>query len=274
MPPPPFDSLLWVEGKGSETALSGITADSDANEGYAYSGDTVTAKKGFGPPLIVGAGATSPTTMSGAALSGNRSRSQERWGFPGSSHDWPHNGFTRDLRLPFQEGEEISGYTASNADEFDILMADIVYEAPHMYPKNIIEAYQMSGAGGEVYSVEGSLTTTSGSCTALDGQELLDVTSTQDLWIDEEARYALLGLMPQIGFANGGGVLQVRALSGKWQGRIPNIPLPEQSGVTFDPGKPTFPYEPLEFDGDNMPLLSIISPTAGAHLFSMLIAKM
>jgi len=270
----PYGTLGWVEGKGAATALAGITADADGNPGYTTSGDGITLKKGSGTPMVVGFGATSPTKMDGSALAGNRSRSQMKWLGPGSSNNWPSKGFLKDLRLKFQDGEVVTGYTASNEDEMDLLIADVVYGPPHAYPKTIDEAVHMGGGFKEVYSIDSSLTTTSGSFTAADGREDMDTTTVDDLWLDSDAQYSILGIMPCIGFANGGGVLDVSSLPEAWGGHNPSIPIPEQSGVTFDAGEVSLAYEPIgPFYGDALPQLAIRSSAAGAHLFGLIVGK-
>lgn len=277
---PPYGTLIWSEGKGTETALSGVTAGfgiaatRTTMPGYTSSGDYYELKKGYGNPMIVGFGAYSLTKMQGSALSGNRSRNQERWLGPGSSNNFPSKGWAKDLRLGFQQGERVSAYCCSDADEYDLVGADVVYGAPHNYPKTINEAVALGGGFSEVYSIDGSLTTTVGSCTDADGKEAMDVTTTQDLWLDSDSMYSIIGVMPNIGLANGGGLLRVTALPQAWDGGVPAIPIPEQSGVTFDAGELSLAYEPIgPFPGDALPQLEIVAPTAGAELFGLLVGK-
>lgn len=274
-----YDTLTWSEDLATAaTTLAGVTsgfgtaAARTRKAGYTSAADYYELLRGNGTPYITRVWGYSITKIHGTALAGNRSMSQMKFLTPGSANDLISHG-TGVYRLKFQEGEQVSAYAAMGAGEMALVCADVAYGAPVDYPSNLIDAVAAAGVS-QVFCIDTLITTTTGSCTNADGKATLDSCTQEDLWLDSNANYKLIGVQGNRSLSNCGGALFVDGLGGEWTGRTPAVPLAELSGVTFDTSEPAFfARGGLPFKGDALPSLYIVSPTSGAVQLGLFIGK-
>lgn len=269
-----YDTITWAEARAGN-GYDGIAGKGPAP--FAFTGDTITLRKGFGTPVVVGLGSTGDTKPQGCRIKGNRSYGTNYIIGPGAEVFWP-GGILRDMAIPFQEGEVLTGEQSStNVNEGSLVAAWCGYGTAHRWPESIMDSMQMAG-GGEIWIPPFSITSAA-AVTPLSGIVPLDTatTDTGDQWLDTRASYFILGVVPSISAATFGGVMHVTSLPAAWNGYAPGIPVNALSAVSFSPsgGMPFCPaYEPIgPFLGDALPQVSMCATSAGAVTGGIVLLK-
>ena len=254
-----YDSMCWGE-EVQNTSLLGVLGKGPSP--IAFTGDINTLRKGLGTPYLVGLGGVSDTKPNAVGISGNRSYGTQLFLAP-AGMDFSGT-FMRDLARPYQEGEDISGFGCNtNVSEGIVVQADIAYGAVHRYPKTVGEAAAMAG-GGIMHSVPFSITSTA-AVTPKSGLVALDAATSQDLWVNTDSTYHILGVAPNVSAATFGGTMTVTLNTKEWNGFIPGICVNPLSAVTFGTGGVSLAYEPIgPFPGDALPTVGLNSTSAGA----------
>jgi hypothetical protein len=269
-----YDTILFAEARAGN-GYTGIAGVGPAP--LAFTGDTVTLRKGFGTPVMVGLGSTGDTKPQGCRIKGNRSYGTNYIIGPGAEVFWP-GGVLRDIAIPFQEGETITGEQSNtNVNEGSLVAMWCAYGGAHRWPESVMDSMSMAG-GGELWIPPFSVTSAA-AVTTFSGEVALDAatTDTGDQWLDTRANYYILGVVPSISAATFGGIMQVRTLPAQWNGYVPGIPVNALSAVSFTPniGMPFCPaYEPIgPFSGDALPQVSMCATSAGAVTGGLVLLK-
>lgn len=260
-----------------------VFAEATQNNGFAgvagkgptpltYTGDTVTLRKVGKTPVLVALGGASATKPKGVRIKGNRSRNQMYWHGPANTRGYPQ-GLMTDLAVPFKEGEILTGEADNtNVNENTIVMAFFTYGPPHPWPRTLMEVALMAQAK-VVHSVPCTVTPAA-AVTPLSGSVALDSASQDDLWIDPDKRYSILGILNSPGLAAGFGVAHFNGLPDPYQGMVPGLPLADLSAIDYMSGGFCPAYEPIgPFPGDGLPNVGLTTGHTNAQSFVLYVAE-
>jgi hypothetical protein len=265
----PFDMYVWAEDALTASGLTGITAKGPTP--IKSSGDLNTVRSGIGTPFLFGLGSLADTQPQGCALTPSRSNFGNNFYGPGAIK-FSECGFM-DLRVAplapkqLQSGETLSGLVSNTAVSSGALVAALI-----AYGK--VPPLMGGGARYENIFIEQYTITSAAAATAFSGKVSLDTATTDDLWINTENEYAILGLVGCIGAATFGGVMHVTGLGGEWQGAVPGILVNPLSAVDFSPGPFVAAASPIPFKGSALPDVSMIATSAGAISGGIVIAEL
>lgn len=263
----PHDCLVWGEAQ----AASGLTGLLGKGPGtYTTSADTITVKGAArGDPYLFMLGSTSDTKAGGCALLPELSNRASLIYGPGAIA-FAEQGLA-DFRLDgvkmLANGETLTGQVDNaNTNEGSVVAAWVSYggvpaiRSDYSDPRNMYK--------------EKCTITSAAAVTSQSGKVTLDSALTSTSWLNTKAKYEIRGVSGCVGAATFGGICQVDNLGGPWAGYVPGIPINGLSAVTFSPGMGTYLLpEPIPFDGDALPSVSMMATSAGAIVFTMHIAE-
>jgi hypothetical protein len=267
----PYDTVVWGEAQAANW-LTGVAFL--AGQNHTKDGDKVVLKSTPTPPYLLGLGGLSDTKPQGTALVPDETMSQLPIFAPGGI-DFFNDGWAKWLReipIVLTKGEKVTGQiSTTNVNEGQVIGADLAY-------KNAPKPWKLSGVSGRYSKVftDKFTVTSAAAVTFNSGPVSLDsAASNYPKWNDADGKFEILGSVPNIGAATFGGIAHIRNLGDKWDGKQPGIVINPLSGVTFNPGGDiNTVLEPIPFDGDALPEISMTATSAGAISFGLLIGKL
>lgn len=262
----PYDTILW----GEEQAANGLTGVAAlAGQNHQASGDKLTLLNDPSPPILIEAGGLSDTKPQGAALVFDKLEGGNTYKLPAHIDFWGF-GWMKDLRaMPkvLQKGDNVTGQiSTTNVNEGQIVAASLVYGKENVPPPMLRYRYADVRKRYKDIFFDTITITSAAAVTFNSGAAALDTALTNEAkWLDNTQRYEFIGLIPNIGAATFGGIMNWTKLGGAWKGTQPGVVNPPLSAVSFGIGGDFItPAEPIPFNGDALPQVGMTATSAGA----------
>lgn len=263
----------WGES-AAKAGFTGMTSDAGYPDVYTYTGDTVTLRN-LPNPIYIAGFAMGVTKTGGARIKGNLSYGAQYTYLPSLGDN---SRIADAVNFPpkvFQREEIITGEgDSANTNEVTMAAALFAYGQAHRYPTSWPEVLSMlPGNPRRIHTPQFSVTS-AGALAAGSGAATMESASQEDLWINKDSTYYVLGVIPHL--VDNNGLLQ---MSG-------NLPYNEYAAnyipitmgaptVDFRGTVPCFPYEPIgPFNMASQPRIGLYSTAAAATTFSCVMAEM